>query len=106
MRIEMSEREKRGRAFGRIVGVLGLATVLGCAAIGAARADNDDWRHERHGRHQHEHREREWRKHEREREVPAHYYAAPGYVYAPPPVIYARPAPPPAINFVFPLQLR
>jgi hypothetical protein len=78
---------------------LGLAALL--AAIAApARADDDDWRHER--------REHEWR--ERQAWCAYHPYQCgyPGYyVPAPPPVVYAPPppvvyAPPPPVVYAPP----
>jgi len=78
--------------------VLGLAVAtcaLGAATI-PARADNDDWRHKHDERDRARH-ERQWRDDERR----AH-----GYVYAPPPVYYAPPPVVPALNFVFPLNIR
>jgi hypothetical protein len=84
------------------------AIILGLAFTGLAlsvastpaRADNDDWRrghdHGRYDRDRERH-EREWRDQERREH---------GYVYAPPPVYYAPPPATPALNFVFPLNIR
>jgi hypothetical protein len=92
---------------------LGVAALLGGIAAAPARADDDDWHHERHER-------RERREHaQREREAWCAYH--PGacgypqrYVYAPPPpVVYAPPPPPPVVfappsglNIVVPIHIR
>jgi hypothetical protein len=74
-----------------------MAAIIAFLAFGlaatSARAE-DDWRRQRDERARHE---RDWRNQERREH---------GYVYAPPPVYYAPPAAPPAINFVFPLNIR
>jgi hypothetical protein len=104
----MKSSKKRFEGLRRAVMVLGVAAALGAVVAAPARADNDDWRRDDHGRG---HRDRDWREHHR----PPGYYVAPGYgyyapppavVYAPPPpVVYAPPpvvyAPPPGINLLF-----
>src|SRR5271155_2430817 len=68
---------------------LTLAAILGGVAAAPARADDDNWRYQRQGWHDHEWREHEWREHHRR----GYFYAQPSYYYATPPVYVA---PPPA----------
>lgn len=91
-----------GRVAGRVAAALVLAATIGGAAARPALADDDDrWEHGHH-----------WREHERheahERWEHRGYYYNPYergvYIYGPPPVVY-EPAPPPAIQFVFPLDI-
>jgi hypothetical protein len=87
---------------------LGMAAVIGGAAIGPARADDGDWNrghHEWRGRdwQEREWREREWRWHHPNAYV---YQGYPGYTYyAPPPVYYAPPPvyyqPQNSVDFLF-----
>jgi hypothetical protein len=81
-------RPARGhRPIGGAVLMVALAALIGGLSVSSAHAD-DRGRRDRHPPHR------------------AYGYAAPAYVYAPPPVYYAPPPPPPAIDFVIPLNFR
>lgn len=61
----------------RVALCLGLAAATFCGPLtGLARADDDDWHHERHERHWRHH---EWRE---------GYYRQPDVYYSAPPVVY------------------
>jgi hypothetical protein len=83
---------------GGTVLTVALTALIGGLSAVPARADNDD---RDRGRYEHQERARD-RHHERR----AYDQAPPPYVYAPPPVYYAPPPPPPAIDFVIPLDFR
>jgi hypothetical protein len=78
---------RRRRHIGGAVLMVAMAALIGGLSVGPARADD-----------------RGHRDHHPQRR--AYGYAAPAYVYAPPPVYYEPPPPPPAIDFVIPLNFR
>jgi hypothetical protein len=91
------------RRIGAIVSALTLVVALGGSMPPSACADErerrEEWR-------EHREREREWREREwREREWRERHEYHP-YAYAPPAVVYTPPVQAPALNFVFPLNLR
>ena len=106
--------------FRKLMLAVGIAAVTSAIAMPAARADDDDWHHQRHQWREHDWHDHGWREYR-----PYSYgYPGYGYAYAPPPVIYAPPpppvvyAPPPpvvyappvyaapsSIEFVFPIRL-
>jgi Ni/Co efflux regulator RcnB len=102
-----------GTTVKKVLTALVCVVVLGGVAARPARAD-DGWghHHERDRGYERDHeREREWREHRwherhwrEEHERPVYLYQPPRYGYAPPAVIYAVPAPPPSVNFVFPIR--
>jgi hypothetical protein len=91
-----AQTSKKHRRLGTLVLSAALATVIGGLAAAPARADGDDGRNgqqERHDRARH----------------PVHRVyrtEAPSYVYAPPPVYYVPAPRRPAIDLVFPLNIR
>jgi hypothetical protein len=82
--------------YGKIGGIaltIALAALIGGLSSLPARADDDRGRDAHHDRGRH----------------PVHHsvgYAAPVYVTAPPPVYYAPPPQRPAIDLVFPINIR
>ncbi|HVA14021.1 MAG TPA: hypothetical protein VNF99_12275 [Stellaceae bacterium] len=96
--IASRQRSIRG---GVLMAALAAALIGGLSSV-PARADNRADNYDRGRNVQQERSHREQR--------PARRYyprrQAPSYVYSPPPVYYAPPAPPPAIDFVFPLNFR
>jgi len=105
-----TKRNLRRRGGARtMVAALALATVLGGMSTVIARAAGDDRRYEdRQDRDQRGHQQPQRRvvQHS-ERYHRGYAYEHPReYHHAPPPVEYYQPAPPPAIDFVFPFHLR
>jgi hypothetical protein len=84
-----------------LVVALGVAAAAAGVAVAPALADPYDAHHGAAEWRGHEAREHAWRDHER-RERYAYAAPAPRYYYAPPAAV----APPSALNFVFPLNIR
>ena len=100
----MSRRNRPGRSsygYGFIVALV-LAAAIGLAA-GPVLADNDHGNRGRNDQHGRSYGRNDHRDYGGYRAYD--YYGGNRYVYAPPPVIYT-PYAPPAIDFVFPINIR
>jgi len=91
-----STRNERGyRSVGGMMLAVTLAAMMGGLSVAPARADDNDHRNDQH-RAQPAQR----------RPVRSYRHDEPQYVYAPPPVYYAPPERRPAIDLVFPIEIR
>jgi len=96
----MSGIGRNGRA---VMAALVVASVLGLAAGPALADERERARDEQQARDNHRDNDRGDRDHNEYRAY--EYDGGPRYAYAPPPVVYT-PYAPPALEFVFPLDIR
>jgi hypothetical protein len=96
METAMTRTDRKYWKVGGILLTATLAALIGGMSALPARADNDD-----RGRND----QRDQPRPSYRAEAPRHYEER-RYVYAPPPVYYAAPPRRPAIDFIFPFEIR